>query len=55
MNPNEIVKNIDQELYDNNEDFNDWDFMPNPIPNTTLDYIQKFKRYTETENLNGQK
>ena len=42
LNPNEIVKNFDQDLLYNNEEFIDRIlYTSTPIPNTTIDYMQR--------------
>ena len=55
LNPNEIVKDLHQELFDNNEDLKKGVFLTSiPIPNTTINYIQRINKWTEKANLNGQ-
>ena len=40
LNPNETVKNFDQDQLDNNEEFIDGViYTSTPTPNTTIDYI----------------
>ena len=56
LNPNETVKNFDQDLLDNNEEFIDEVlYTSTPIPNTTIDYIHRLEKYAEKVNSNGQK
>ena len=53
LNKNETVKNFDLDLLDNNEEFIDGVlYTSTPIPNTTIDYMQRLEKYTEKVNSN---
>ena len=48
--------NLDWEVLDNNEDFNDGGFLTsNPFSQTTINYIHRLDLYAEKVILNGQK
>ena len=56
LNPSETVKDIDQELLDNNEELNDGVFLtPTPIQYSTLVYNLRLGKYVEKVNLNCKK
>ena len=56
LDPNDNVKNLDRDLLNNNEEFNDGVlFTSTPIPNTTIDYMQRLERYAEKVKSNNSK